>query len=366
MANKNFQSRVYSFDHDAVMLEGRITVGAAGAVSGLAGSGFSAITKETGDGKYSFTLSDKYNRLLNAQIMTIAAQSPSTPVTSVTGTFSIQSLTFPALAAATSGDHVILYDASGAAWGISLDKTGSAPQPTGALWTAIPAGKKCHVNISAATTGSDVAAAVETAFDLLVSNPWATTTTTDTIACTNNVRAVLTAAVPYKSDETGVGSITVAQTLAGVNSSVEFAANNTFTVVNHGFKTGQKIQASISGGGTLPTGITTSTDYYIIKVDANNFKLAASLANAEAGTAITITSQGTETKTITYTSFAPFGSGVCTCELTDVAPETAIAAGSKVTFTTYDYAGNAINPLIGSMIFIKVLVRNSSIKGKGE
>lgn len=40
-------------------------------------------------------------------------------------------------------------------------------------------------------------------------------------------------------------------------------------------------------------GLTTGTAYYVIKIDADNIKLATTLANANAGTAINITSDGT-------------------------------------------------------------------------
>lgn len=51
---------------------------------------------------------------------------------------------------------------------------------------------------------------------------------------------------------------------------------------------------------TLPAGLATATDYYLIKVSDTTFKLATSYANAIAGTAINITSTGTGTHTITW------------------------------------------------------------------
>lgn len=64
-----------------------------------------------------------------------------------------------------------------------------------------------------------------------------------------------------------------------------------FTITNHGFVTGQKVLYGI-GGGTVITGLTDATDYYVIKVSANTFKLATTLVNAIAGTAINITVVG--------------------------------------------------------------------------
>lgn len=49
---------------------------------------------------------------------------------------------------------------------------------------------------------------------------------------------------------------------------------------------------------TLPAGLATATDYYVIKVSDTTCKLATSYANAVAGTAINITDAGTGTHTI--------------------------------------------------------------------
>lgn len=51
---------------------------------------------------------------------------------------------------------------------------------------------------------------------------------------------------------------------------------------------------------TLPGGLATATDYYVIRVSNSTFKLATSYADAVAGTAINITDAGTGTHTITW------------------------------------------------------------------
>lgn len=78
--------------------------------------------------------------------------------------------------------------------------------------------------------------------------------------------------------------------------------DNTITKAAHGFTTGLKGQFTTSGG--LPDGLSTSTDYFIIVVDADTYKVASSLVNAQAGTAIDITTQGTGNHTFTPTSIA--------------------------------------------------------------
>jgi hypothetical protein len=56
----------------------------------------------------------------------------------------------------------------------------------------------------------------------------------------------------------------------------------------------------LTTSGTLPAGLATATDYYVIKVSDTTFKLATSYANAVAGTQIDITDAGTGTHTVTW------------------------------------------------------------------
>jgi len=73
--------------------------------------------------------------------------------------------------------------------------------------------------------------------------------------------------------------------------------NNTITEAAHTYVTGLKVAASTDG--VLPGGLS-ATNYWVIRVDADTIKLASSLANAEAGTAVDITSAaGGGTHTLT-------------------------------------------------------------------
>lgn len=67
------------------------------------------------------------------------------------------------------------------------------------------------------------------------------------------------------------------------------------TISSHGFQTGMIV--AVSSSGTLPTGLST-TNYWVIRSDANTFKLATNLANAVAGTAVDITGVGSGTMTL--------------------------------------------------------------------
>lgn len=80
------------------------------------------------------------------------------------------------------------------------------------------------------------------------------------------------------------------------------AVNNTFTKTAHGLTTGIKGQWTTSSA--LPTGLSLATDYFVIKVDADVFKVAASLSDALAGTPIDISTAGTGNQTFTPTALA--------------------------------------------------------------
>jgi hypothetical protein len=219
--------------------------------------------------------------------------------TFISGTYEVQTITFPTKAGATGGDYVVFYDQAGNAWAAALNKSGTDPVPTGALYTAIPAGRKTNVDISADTTAAQVAARVETAIDALTGLT-AVITTDDsaangTMTFTQLVPGPTTNAIPKNADDSGAGSITAAETTPGVASDVNLTSDS-ISEVGHGYGTGMK--GALTTGGTLPVGLS-ATDYYAIRVDADNYKYATSQANALAGTAVDITGYGIGTHTFT-------------------------------------------------------------------
>lgn len=62
--------------------------------------------------------------------------------------------------------------------------------------------------------------------------------------------------------------------------------------------TGTAVKVSNSGGA-LPTGLSANTIYFLIRLSSTTFKLATTLANANASTAIDITGNGSGTQTVT-------------------------------------------------------------------
>lgn len=75
--------------------------------------------------------------------------------------------------------------------------------------------------------------------------------------------------------------------------SVSHAAN-TLTLASHGYWTGMKIRfiKGTGGGASLPSPLAENTDYYVIWIDANTIKVAATLDDALTGDFIDLTTAG--------------------------------------------------------------------------
>ena len=83
-------------------------------------------------------------------------------------------------------------------------------------------------------------------------------------------------------------------TFDGSSSDVVSVANDTLSIGQHRFITGQKVTYS-DGGGTVITGLTDGTSYFIIKEDQTTIKLATSASNASNAVAIDLTGVGAGT-----------------------------------------------------------------------
>jgi len=85
---------------------------------------------------------------------------------------------------------------------------------------------------------------------------------------------------------------------------ISVASPGVVTLAGHGRVTGERIY--LTTDGTLETGLSPNTDYFVIKLNDNTFNLAASLSDAEAGTGIETTGAGSGTHTC---YFCPWGCG---------------------------------------------------------
>ena len=88
-----------------------------------------------------------------------------------------------------------------------------------------------------------------------------------------------------------LGSDPIITNATAIATSAVDTSTEVITLSGHGFLT-EDIVVYEDGGGTALAGLTDSTAYFAIKVDANSFKLATSAANATAGTAIDLTGTG--------------------------------------------------------------------------
>lgn len=119
-----------------------------------------------------------------------------------------------------------------------------------------------------------------------------------------NLNAVVTTSQSYDIDCNGLIGVSVQVVASDVAiTAKEFldaavdVEDNTITIEAHGYQTGTRVVASTTG--TLPAGMSATT-YYVIYVDVDTIKVATSLANAVAGTAVNITAaEGTGTHTLT-------------------------------------------------------------------
>lgn len=96
----------------------------------------------------------------------------------------------------------------------------------------------------------------------------------------------------------GAGTGTKVATFASRSGNVITVTGLT-NAANNEFQTGQAVVYASTG--TVITGLTSSTTYYVVRTGNLTFSLASSLANAQNGTVISLSSDGTGTQTFTLT-----------------------------------------------------------------
>ena len=92
---------------------------------------------------------------------------------------------------------------------------------------------------------------------------------------------------------------------------------NVFTVTGHNMRTGTKLTYTSNGTNIVHSGgtLADSTAVFVIRVDEDTFKIASSLSNAQAGTALDITNDGNDSNSFvgdTATATATVSGGVVT------------------------------------------------------
>jgi len=110
---------------------------------------------------------------------------------------------------------------------------------------------------------------------------------------------------------------------------VTIASPAVVTLTGHGMITGD--QVSFTTTGALPTGLSADTNYFVIYIDANTFRLATTYANALAGTAIN--TSGSQSG-IHNLRFNPYGiSGSSNFLLPDMRAATLRGSGTSTLYT---------------------------------
>ena len=89
--------------------------------------------------------------------------------------------------------------------------------------------------------------------------------------------------------DASVADIVDALNRASAATAVNFAsiASDTITATGHGYETGDRVKFNLHGG-TAISGLTDGTEYYVVKLTSDTFKLATTYANATASTAVTV------------------------------------------------------------------------------
>lgn len=103
-------------------------------------------------------------------------------------------------------------------------------------------------------------------------------------------------------DITTTGTLTVGGQLLPFTDFTFTADSTTDQLLHtaHGLLTGDGPVRVSNGGGGLPSGLVAATDYYVILVDANHLQLAPTRADAFAGFALDLLSNGTGTQTLLH------------------------------------------------------------------
>lgn len=153
--------------------------------------------------------------------------------------------------------------------------------------------------------------------------------TSSATSSAGEIHAGLVAALNAVTDKNYLAALVTALVFADAT----FTADATTNVITfgspHGLGTGDGPFQVSNAGGALPAGLVAVTDYWFIKTGASTGKLASSLANAAAGTAVDITDAGTGVQTMSDTVDTKSAAGAFTVTGSAVNNWFSLSVGNK-------------------------------------
>jgi hypothetical protein len=129
---------------------------------------------------------------------------------------------------------------------------------------------------------------------------------------------------------------TTAQTVINTNTFTASSSSGLLLTYTNDWQSFTKVQFTTTG--TLPTGLSLATDYWLVRVSATTARVATSFANAIAGTVVAFTDAGSGTHTLTF-QLPRYSTGAGVQAIFFNPSATALGAGTPQ--LTLDYTNSA-------------------------
>jgi hypothetical protein len=139
---------------------------------------------------------------------------------------------------------------------------------------------------------------------------------------------------------TGAGTGTHTLTVTSLN-----FTTNTISIPNHGFEQGELVEYD-SRGQTVVNGLTTSTPYYVVRVDKDNIKLSTTPENAEAAATFVSGVANAPTPLVVDLVESPSGVGVHSLKSLSRTPDGIYEITGTTTEKTFNVTAKGQVPLI--------------------
>lgn len=212
------------------------------------------------------------------------------PVAEKTAVLTLNGIKFHSLLQGADGNDISIEVTAGATAGSEVITSTSA----GAITIQVESGVSTATQVYAALKAkTDATVNAFVGFELITgATTWAAAETVSLAGGVTGVANTLSAEARnfISSRVTDAEALITCINLSIDDTAID-EATDIFTSTAHGLVTGDVVR--VSEDNTLPDGLTDATNYYVIRLTANTFKLAETLADALAGTAIDLVDDGT-------------------------------------------------------------------------